>query len=122
MAYIEAECFLVFDERGLIGLSLIAMPQTEAECFCRTLPRQLQEGRGNIDLNGGILTFVNPDEKTEVSFLVVKEYEDNFEQLWNGNHGQTFSYHRDGFLTPGFKLVLTGREEDRGKRVKLGRF
>jgi hypothetical protein len=121
MAYIEAECFLVFDEEGLIGLSLIAMPQTEAEYFCGTLPKQLQEGRGDIDLNGGILTFVNPDEKAEVSFLVAKEYEGDFKQLWNGNHGQKFSYHRDGFVTPGFKFVLTG-QEDPGKRVKLEKF
>ncbi len=117
MSYIEADCSLIKKNGRLVGLSLVAQPQSEAEIFCNSMPKQLVEGSGNIKLGNGKLTFVNSN-KDEVSFAISDDDATAVHELLTGKNGE-LEIHRDGFFTPGFRIVRAGQKE--GERISLKR-
>jgi len=115
--YIEADCFLIKKGGQIIGISLIAQPQTEAEMFCASMPKQIVDGGGDIKFEDGKITFVNPCEG-DVSFSIKSEDASALRAILNGN--RQLGLYRDGMLTSGFKIVLDGMEEE-DERVELTR-
>ncbi|HHE76854.1 MAG TPA: hypothetical protein ENL27_02645 [Candidatus Parcubacteria bacterium] len=115
---IEVNCALIKEGSGLIGLSLISEPQTEAEIFCASMPNQLIKNQGSIELTEDGIRFINP-RVGEVSFFVSPEDLKALRELFSGERGK-IGILRDGFLTPGFKIVLVGKE-NAGQRIRLRR-
>lgn len=117
MSYIEADCSLIKKDGQIIGVSLVAQPQTEAEMFCGSMPKQLVDGKGDIKFEDGKVTFVNPREG-EVSFSIENGDASALQSILNGD--KKLGLYRDGFLTPGFKIVLEGMEKE-GEKTELTR-
>lgn len=118
MSYIEADCSLIKKDGELIGLSLVAQPQAEAEFFCASFPRQLVDGKGDIEIKGGVkVTFIDPKEGS-VSFSIEFEDATALQELLSGNG--KLEIHPDGILTPGFKITREGMK-DEGEKSQIDR-
>ncbi len=113
MAYIEATCSLLKKDGQLIGVSLVAEPQTEAEIFCASFPKKLSDEKDQAQIgirNDTQLTFIHPKEG-EVSFALPDDDIEAVRQLITGKSGNLGLY-RDGFMTPGFKIALQDDEKN----------
>jgi hypothetical protein len=121
MSYIEADCSLIKNDGQIIGVSLVAQPQTEAERYCASMPKQLVDGDGDIKFEDGKIIFHNPDGggfPGEVSFSIEEEDSAALQAVLNGD--RKLGLYNDGFMTPGFKIVLEGMEKD-GEKTELTR-
>jgi hypothetical protein len=118
MPYIEADCSILKKDDEVLGVSLIAQPQTEAEFFCGSMPRQIAEKKGDIKIEDGKIIFVNPLEG-EVSFSISDEDGTKLKELMKS--GRKFGIYNDGCLTPGFKIVPVEMEHEKLERVELER-
>ena len=117
MSCIEAECSIIKKDGEIIGVSLVAMPQTEAEKFCDSMPQKIVDGNGDINFEDGRINFVNPGEG-EVSFSIEMNEAFALQSVLNGD--KELGLYRDGLLASGFKIVFKGME-DEGEKVKLTR-
>ncbi|MFT7644673.1 MAG: hypothetical protein ACI9BF_000324 [Candidatus Paceibacteria bacterium] len=121
MAYIEADCSLIKKDGEVIGVSLVAQPQTEAERYCASMPKQLVDGTGTIEFEDGKIIFDNPDGggyPGKVSFTIDEESSTALQELLTGD-GELGLYN-DGILTPGFKIVPE-EMKDEGEKTGLVR-
>ena len=121
MAYIKADCSIIKKDGQVIGVSLVAQPQTEAERYCASMPKQLVDGKGDIKFEGGKIIFNNPDGggfPGEVSFSIEDDAAKELQAILNGD--QKLGLYNDGFLTPGFKIVPEGMK-DEGEKTELER-
>jgi len=104
----------VFRESGvLVGFSVLAGPQAEAEFFCRAMPMALGSGVGKALVERNKVAFVHPKEGT-CRFEVPEEDARALDQLFKGEglyRGQKLSYQDASILTPGFKYTLAGKED-----------
>lgn len=117
MSYIEVDCSLIKYEGQVIGVSLIADAQTEAEMFCNSMPRQLVDGKADIKFEDGRVTFVNPGEG-QVAFIINKQDAQALQDLLSRDTG--LAIYKDGLLTPGFKIVPWQMAEV-GEKIELTR-
>lgn len=103
---IEADFEILKNGTGeIIGLSLIARPQTEAEEFCGTFIKALVEGKADIKFSDKEIIFEHP------TCIFGREciYEINPKEavsLEKVLHSKKLKAERAGFLTPGFKIIL----------------
>jgi len=118
MAYPEVEFCIIRDEKEkMIGFSLVAAPQTEGEYFCANFPKALADKTAKIEVNVEVVIFEHPEEGTcrfKIGNKSAKEFK-NFIEAKGPYKGAKFSLYRDGFLTPGFKIMLEGMK-DLGKK------
>jgi hypothetical protein len=117
MSYIEVDCSLIKKDGRVIGVSLVAQPQTEAEFFCASMPKQLEESKGEIKFEKGKVIFVNPIEG-EVSFSIENNDASALRAILNGD--QRLGLYDDSCLTPGFRIVPEGMDKE-GEKVSLTR-
>ena len=62
MARPEVELSLIKNDGKLIGFSLVALPQTEAEYFCARFPKALVDKQADIVIKGKKVVFKHPTE------------------------------------------------------------
>lgn len=118
MASIEAICSIIKKAGQVIGFSLVAEPQNKAECFCRSMPTHLIQKTGSIEFKNGKITFIHPQEG-EVSFVIDNTDASILQELLSHSDDDLGLYN-DGLLTPGFKIVMSGMENE-GEKIKLER-
>lgn len=99
--------FEVLEVEGrVIGFSLVARPQTEAEIFCATFPAELAEGDAEICFENDEIVFSHPNCQYQ-GRCAHKVEPDKLEELKKLLSGDSkLSLQRAGVLTPGFKIVL----------------
>ena len=118
MAYYEIDFCIIRDEGGkIIGFSVVAQPQTEAEMFCGAFPKALFDNKADIIVEEETIVF-KASENDKCSFDVGRqdaEILDNFLHCRGDYQGERLNLCRDGILTPGFKIVLKGMN-DFGKK------
>lgn len=107
MSHIDAKCSLIVVNGAVIGISLVAEPQCEAEMFCASLPRLIINDSAKIVFGEGTINFVHPVEGT-VSFEIEAEDARALSEVFNGS--QRLGFYSAGTLTPGFKIVPQGME------------
>lgn len=103
----------------LIGISLVAEPQTEAEMFCSSFPKQLTKRKGRIIVLLGKVAFINPMERAFVLFAIEDEDASNLNSMLH-DESITLGLYNDGILTPGFKITLRGMQGE-GEKHELER-
>jgi hypothetical protein len=117
---------------AIVGFSLVAEPQTEAEEFCSTLPKAFKEGRGSMDIVpdvGGKYKIIFANEGCcfggTFEVMVTEEQGKAIQELWKDT--QKLGLYKDGLFGPGFKIVLisekdkapdTNRNQDLERRKK----
>lgn len=117
MAKPKVELVLIKEEGKLIGFSLVADAQTEAEYFCAKMPKALANKTADIRIRGTKVTFVHPEEG-ECSFQVEKVDAADLRKFITRKgpyKNAVYALNRDGFLSEGFKPTLKGKE-DAGER------
>ena len=119
--YIEVNCALLKREGTLIGLSLIAEPQTEAERFCQSFPKGIRDDTADIKCENGTVSFIHPRDGS-VSFKVGDEDAVSVQAMLAGEFGE-LDLLRDehAVLCPGFKLIRAGMKDGRVERTDLER-
>lgn len=125
MAAIEAKLTFIKEDGKLIGFSVVAEPQTEAEYFCAKMPNALANQKADIDVAGSTITFTHPEEGS-CSFEVDPEDAKTFKQFSENKgpyKGTKCGLHKAGFLTPGFKIALEGKEDsgEEGEPIRSNR-
>ncbi len=113
MAKPEIDFCIIRDKEKTIGFSLVSCAQTEAEYFCAKFPKALVEGKADIKFKKGTVTFEYPEEGT-CDFEIGAEDVKTLKNLLEGKgeyKDRKLSFYNDGFLTPGFKLVLEGMKD-----------
>jgi len=109
MAKPEIDFCIIRDKEKIIGFSLVACAQTEAEYFCAKFPKALVEGKADIKFKKGTIIFEYPEEGT-CDFEIGAEDVKTLKNLLEGKE-EKFGLYNDGFLTPGFKIVLEGMQD-----------
>ena len=105
MARFETDFEVLKNDGKVIGFSLIAQPQFEAEVFCNTFPKALLDRESNIKFEGNEIVFVHPNcdfsgrcaHKLDAADIAA------LQELLSGKH--RLKLERAGFFTPGFKIV-----------------
>ena len=94
------------DAGGVIGFSLVAQPQTEAEEFCITFPKAFMDGNANIRFEGDEIVFDHPncDSSGRCAHKLGAADAVSLRELLSGKY--QLQLERAGLLTPGFKIVL----------------
>lgn len=113
MAMIEAELCFIKEDGRLIGFSVVAEPQAEAEFFCAAMPEALVKRTAHIFIDATGLVFQHPREG-RCSFEIEQRDVETLKQLLEGGGayaGAKLGLYRAGFLTPGFKIVLEGKQD-----------
>ena len=103
MSYFDANCTLIKKNYQIIGISLIAQPNTKAEEFCKTFARGLLNRDSKFVLIPGKIIFSNLTSGC-YSFQIEKEDSICVRALlcgWNGEIG----IYKDGILVRGFKIL-----------------
>lgn len=123
MSYIEADCLLIKKNGQVIGVCLVAQPQTIAEKYCNTMPEQLAAGTGKIKFGDSKITFYNPAADGypgEVSFSIEDDDAAALQSILNGEQ-ELGIYNDDGLQTSGFKIVpeVMEEEDERTQLIRL---
>ena len=121
--YVEVSLTLIKNDGKLVGFSLVAEPQTEAEYFCARMPKALQDQSAKIDFAEDVVTFTHPTEGS-CSFTLPREDIESLQLFVNqlGPYkGKKYAGSKDGFLTPGFKITLEGEKGERGESILSNR-
>ena len=104
----------IFKADGLVvGFSIIAEPQTEAQTFCDEMPRALRAGTGKAAANGTRVTFTCPSEG-DCHFEVPKEDADMLGRLFTEQEPYSnikLKLERIRNWTSGFKYIIDGQEK-----------
>ncbi len=96
----------------IIGFSLIAGAQTDAEIFCSQFINWIKESKESPQEaeNSGI--YIQPGEivfelknQEKHSFPISRKEEIELRKIFTGKKGRV-SFERAGFFTPGFKFVV----------------
>lgn len=124
MSNIEVVCSLIKNEGKVIGLSLVAEFQTEAEMFCSALIRQIINSKEGISRGDDKICFFlikygrHPTITEQVEFQIDdKDASDLFEAI---GPTKDVGLYKDGMLAPGFKMVPVGMENT-GEKFELKR-
>jgi hypothetical protein len=107
MSAIETEFKVLKDDQGrIIGFSLIAQPQREAEVFCGTFPQALVQKKADIVFQETEIVFEHPTCRFSGRCAHHVESEDlkALNAILNGD--RKLHIERAGFLTPGFQIHL----------------
>lgn len=98
----------------VVGFSLMAGPQTEAECFVQTMPRALKEGTAQIEIKEGTITFSHPTCPIfggDHQFQADAQELAQLQEIVDGSHGKVkFSTKNLFNLGPAFKIVLESED------------
>lgn len=124
MALPDLNASLIFDHDLLIGLSVIAQPQTEAELFCDSFPRKLMgEAGGGADMVVRDETLVLIVGGAERAWFAVPAHHctrlNDILNVEGSCEGAQRSLCPDGVMTPGFKILLTEKESAETRREEL---
>ena len=117
---IEAICSLIKKDNAVIGVSLVAKPQCEAEIFCSYFPASFVEKKSFIKFLGTkkmghqVITFSLPN-RGDVGFLIEVADATALQKVLQN---QEISLYPDGYMTPGFKIVPDGMDKV-GEKVEL---
>ena len=114
MAHPEIEfCIIRDDKEKIVGFSLVAESQTEAEYFCAKFPKALAEERAKIWFKKGTILFEDPEEGTSSFEIGEKDAKilKDFIEVKGEYKGSRYGLYLDGFLAPGFKLTLEGMRD-----------
>jgi len=104
--------FYANQEGKIVGFSMIAEAQTEAEYFCGTMPRALREGRGGMKIadNKRKITFTNELSGFGGAFEanVTEKQGKAIEELWKDT--PKLGLYKDGIFTPWIQDNLNFRK------------
>ncbi|MFC1629765.1 hypothetical protein ACFL11_00875 [Patescibacteria group bacterium] len=122
----EIDFSLLADEEGrIVGISLVAQPQTEAEIFCSSFPGALIDEKASIGIEGSDemgkrVDFNHPTCAFAGTYSVdvTPEQAETIKTLLADDDNLALC--RDGAMTPGFKIVLLKEKDKRQIRVKVG--
>jgi len=115
---IEARCCLIVHEGTLIGVSLIAEGQSQAESFCSCFPREFIFKKSTIEIESLNIIFRDSNGNT-CSFSLPEEYFEELRILLLKTSEDSLAISHDGILTPGFKITLDEKRKEKGERIKL---
>lgn len=108
----EIDFTVLKNEKGdIIGFSLIPRPHTKSEIFCDTFPRTLGKKEARMFIEGKELVFNHPayscfrENEGAEHRVSLKQKELQAIQRLLGT-GQHLLILPDGFLSPGFKVIL----------------
>lgn len=109
---------------AIVGFSLVAEAQTEAEEFCSTLPKAFKEGRGSMDIVpdvGGKCKIIFTNElgcfSGTFEIVVTEEQGNAIKELWRDT--KKLGLYKDGLFTPGFKIILISEKDKWLKRTEI---
>jgi len=93
--------------KKIIGIQLIAEPQTEAEYFCAKFPRGLMDKKSDIQFNDGKMILTHETEGEHEIELNESDLRE-IHELLNGSKKKKLE--KTAVLTPGFRIILDEEE------------
>lgn len=115
MSHVDIDCFLIKHDEDVIGVSLVTTTQNLGCQFCSSMPEQLINGKGKIEMRDGEITFVNPPIG-KVSFHIADSDSLSLKRLLEYNQELCiYTVEKAGL---GFKIVPEGSQKV-GNSVKL---
>ena len=114
----KLECSLIVNPDGgeVIGFSLIAEAQFEAERYCSTFIFNGAQSKAGFSLRRSVIEFYNDGERTFFAFDEEAYYE-QLKELFKED--QDLRVDMDGSITPGFKVIKRSEANTYGEYIKL---